>query len=107
MTQYITELKRISCIVKNSTVGLITSQPTFTAKTVKLDLFEKFDRRSTALTSQLFDIELFCALVGIASPSKMVKLAKSKLEKEAHTLWWQINKHGVDYSLGHLDWWQF
>ena len=34
----------------------------------------------------------------------MVKLAASRLEKNAYTWWWQLNNFGVDYSLGHLGW---
>ena len=44
----------------------------FTAKTIKLDLPAKFNRRRAALISWLFDIEQYCVLVGIASPTEMV-----------------------------------
>ena len=37
----------------------------------------------------------------------MVKLAMSRLEKNAYTWWRQLNNHGVDYNLGHLGWQDF
>ena len=60
----------------------------FTDITIKLDLPVKFDGRPAALTSWLFDIEQYCLLVGIASPTEMIKLTMSMLEKDAHT-WWK------------------
>ena len=109
MTQRITELE--GQLVAQSAVAQQaqqqTGQPTFTAKTVKLDLPAKFDGRPAALTSWLFDIEQYCVLVGIVSPTEMVKLAVSRLEKDAHTWWRQLNNRGVDYSLGHLGWQDF
>ena len=46
-------------------------------------------------------------MVGIASPIKIVKLAVSRLEKDADTWLQWLNKHRVDFSLGNLDWWDF
>ena len=63
-------------------------QPTFTLKTVKLNLPAKFDGRPVALTSLFFNTEQYCVLVGIASPTEIVKHAMSRLEKNAHTYWW-------------------
>ena len=56
---------------------------TFTAKTIKFDTLSKFDGRPTTLTLWLFDIEQYCTLVGIVSPTEIVKLAVSRLEKDA------------------------
>ena len=73
-------------------------------KTVKLDLFAKFNGRPVALTSWLFNIEQYCVLVGIVGPIEMVKLAVLRLEKDRHTWWRWLNIRRVDYSLGHLSW---
>ena len=74
------------------------------ANTIKLALPEKFDGRSAALSLQLFDIEQYCVLLGILSPTEKVTLSVSRLEKDAHTWQWQFNNRGVDYSWGHLGW---
>ena len=79
----------------------------FTAKTIKLDLSAKFNKKPTALTSWLFDIEQFCVLVGIASPTDMVKLTVLRLEKDAHTWCGQLNNRWVDFSFGYLKWQDF
>ena len=52
----------------------------------------------------LFVIEWYCVLVGIASPSEMVKLAVLRLGKDLHTWCQQLNICGVDYSLRYLGW---
>ena len=52
-------------------------------------------------------MEQYCATVGICSPTDMVKLAVSRLEKDAFVWWRQISAKGDEYQLGHLGWSDF
>ena len=52
-------------------------------------------------------MEQYCATVGICSPTDMVKLAVSRLEKDAFVWWCQISAKGDEYQLGHLGWSDF
>ena len=52
-------------------------------------------------------MEQYCETVGICSPTDMVKLAVSWLEKDTFVWWCQISAKGNEYQLGHLGWSDF
>ena len=75
----------------------------FAAKKVKLDLPVKFDGTPSRLNAWLFAIEQYCTVVDLVDGSDRVKLAVSRLEKDALT-WWRQYVVANPAALTALDW---
>jgi len=52
-------------------------------------------------------VEQYCNIVGISKPVDMVRLAMSRLERDAFTWWRQLTSRGSEYQLGILSWSDF
>lgn len=70
---------------------------------MKLDLPPMFDGTPRNLTQWLFSVTQYADLVGIVTESDKVKLAVSRLTKDALTWWRQyVSQH--TNALANLDW---
>ena len=74
---------------------------------VRSSLTYRLSMKPAAMQGWTFSVEQYCATVGICSPTDMVKLAVSRLEKDAFVWWRQISAKGDEYQLGHLGWSDF
>ena len=83
------------------------SEPTFSAASIKLDLPPKFAGKPSELSGWLFEVEQYCDIVGIVKPVDRVRLAVSRLERDAFTWWRQLTNCGDEYKLGKLVWSDF
>ena len=61
-------------------------EPTFRLKQVKLELPPRYDGKPSIVNTWLFEVEYYSAIVGVSSPTDVVKLAVSRLERDAHTM---------------------
>ena len=60
----------------------------FTAKKVKLALPPVYNGERAKLGAWLFQVEQYCTMVAVSSDTDKVKLAVTRLEKDALT-WWR------------------
>ena len=63
--------------------------------------------KPSELSGWLFEVEQYCDIVGIVKPIDRVRLAVSRLERDAFTWWRQLTNCGDEYKLGKLVWSDF